>query len=61
MSLSDIPLDDRNERDPCNNISDTNGDESQSKGNGTEVPLIVHQSERLDEHEDKSITETTKK
>ena len=56
--LLDVPLDGRDEGDPGNHVSNTNGDESQADLNGGKAPLLVHETKGLNEHEDEGVGET---
>lgn len=58
LSLLDVTLDGRDEYDPGKQVTDTNGAESKTDLDGIKVPLLVHESEGLDEHEDEGIGET---
>lgn len=54
-----VSFDGWNEECPSDEISNQQWNEGQSNINCAEIPLLVDQRERLDEHEDESITETT--
>lgn len=56
-----VAPDGRNEQCPCDDISDTNGKECETDLESLEVPLIVDQCERLDEHKNQSVGETREK
>lgn len=55
LAFLDVALDSRDEEEPCNDIADTNRDEAQTNLNSTESPLLIHQSEGLNEHEDEGV------
>ncbi len=57
--LFHIAANEREPRDPGNEITDQNRNEGQTLLPGVEAPLAIHQRQRLNEHENQSITETT--
>lgn len=61
MSLLDVTLNSRDEQQPCEKVSNTDGDEGKTDLNGAEFPLPVHEAKGLDEHEDEGIRETREK
>ncbi|KAI6766073.1 hypothetical protein HG530_007143 [Fusarium avenaceum] len=61
LTLLDVLLDSRDEHQPSQKISDTNGAEGKANLNSVKVPLAIDQSKGLDEHEDQSVGETRKK
>lgn len=56
-SLCRVALDCRDEGQPCNDITDSDGDEGQANVVVVEIPLRVDETEGLDLHENESICE----
>ena len=59
LSLRGVLPDNREERKPGDDIADQDRQEGETQGDGAKVPVLVHQSKGLDEHEDQRIAETT--
>lgn len=58
-ALLEVTLDGWDERDPCEEVSDTDGQESKSNLRRREPILIIHQCKTLDEHENQRVGEST--
>jgi len=57
-ALVDVALDGRDEGEPGDEVSNKNRNEGETELYSAETPLLVDESERLDEHEDESVRET---